>query len=66
MGTILSHLGTQNISKLQTQDYFVLLFSGKSLFDLGSKEMCDVVDGVHFLTVNLKMSESVYIGICIY
>ena len=63
---ILSNLATQDLSKFQPQDYSVLLFSGKLVFDLGSKEMCDIVDGVHFLTINLKMFDSVYIGLCIY
>ena len=43
-----------------------MLFSGKSPFDFGSKEMCDIVPGVHFLTINLDRQDVAYIGLCIY
>ena len=44
----------------------IVLFSGKSAFDMGSKEMCDLVPGVHYLIANFNLQSIAYIGLCIY
>ena len=48
-------LSSGDISKLQGLDISVVLLSGKSPFDMGSKELCDVNPGVHYLTANFDL-----------
>ena len=57
---------TGDLSNTNQNEKFVALFSGKSILDMGSKELCDIFPTVSYLVADTTLLKSAFIGLCIF